>query len=837
MSDIANRMTGNTKNKVHVYALRVAAAVFVAVLSALAAGFACACSKRVDISFSTESLRILVGDSRDLFPYVVFSPATADDKEITLSADGDCLEIDGTSVTAVRSGDVTVTAKSHGGGEASIRITAEYRTANGISISADGDTVQNLSDPAAPSAIEFTARFDEYVDPAAVASWSINGAHVADGNTFVYAPPSFGEFDISASVQDVSDSVTVKVYRETAAVASYDGALRQTNDFSPCVFAVKEQIDTRNPRSITEWSVNGARASSAQVFEFVPPSSGTYEITVKVNGKKRTFASGADCAVITAVGDRVPTVSEIAFDDTDGVFVKWRDGGHIRSVSITAPSGDRTVYSRSDSLYSQRFSAGAFDATDIIKVCAADGEEAGKYTVKLTADGQSAEYEFWQYPYKASEYIGEKALCNNKFLSDDGQTREWIRELYACGRRSGKAYVARDYDAERALDVAKSAAELCGMPCTRAEVTGSIVSLYFGEYFNAPVKSSVRAYTRAIYSSLPHIEYDAAARRSGSYRLAVDRAAKKIAVTDSEQLLIAALCGYSPVPTQSGSAQTVYSAARTALLNIIGASYTDAQKVHAVYDWLTWVCVRPTVEDADGSCRFLEGVFGGRSIDATGAVSSEGAAKAFALMCGMEGIECVICSQTSGSSVYFWNKVKLSEVWYNVDVYGGMAPSGSTPSSHKTLFLSDAQAAVYGLSCSEAPEAVDDGGVYYLQKNTFDGQYFDAFVDLSEKDGYNIIKAAVFSAFDGQRRNSVSLIGIGGVTTVSPCNYFGAEFSLDGRLSAEEVQAVKDAVLRAVGEYGTEVLSARFSADTVKTHFTDGDRILHVTAPKPSGVI
>lgn len=836
-------MAEGKENKKISQFIRISAAFFAAAVCVIAAFFVCACSKRVDISFSTESLHMRVGERRDLFPYVVFSPSTAANKDFTLSADSDIVSVDGTAVIAVSDGEATVTARSSSGGEAAVRITIDYRAANEVLISAVGELVQNVSDASAATQIDLSAVFGDHVDPSTVASWSVNGAHAAVGNTYRFTPPSFGEFKITASVQDVCDSVDVKIYRETSAVASFVGELRQSNDFSPIRFSVRENIDTRNPMSVTQWTVNGAVAAETHDFEFVPPSSGTYEISVRVNGRVREFANGADSVTVIAVGDRIPSVSEIAFDDADGVFVKWRDGGHIRSISVTAPSGERTVYYRSDSLYSHRFMQGAFDATDIIDVCAEEGCEPSAYAVKLTADGQSAEYAFYQYPFEAKKYLEENVLCNNKFLSDDVQTREWVKELYACGRRMGKAYVARGFAAESAAETAKSAAKLYGMPCTRAEVVGSEITMYFGDYVNAPVKSSVRDRTRREYSSLPHVEYDAASRRNSAYRFAADRRAKKVSVSDSEQLLTAVLGGCAPMPTQTGAAAAVYAAARTALLNIIGADYTDRQKVHAMYDWLTWVCARPAVVDADGSCRFIEGVFGSRNIEATGAVTSEGAAKAFALMCGMEGIDTVICSRMSDGSAYFWNKVKLCEVWYNVDVYAGIAaPDGSTdggfaPCSHKTLLLSDVQAAAYGLICADSPEATDDGGAYCLQKCTYGGEYFDAFVDLSEKDGYNTIKAAVFSSFDAQRRSEVSAIGIGGATSVAPSNYFGVEFALDERLSAAEVSAVKSAVLRAADEYAAQAIGTQFEVGTVKTYLTDGNKVLLVTALKPRGVV
>lgn len=828
-------MTEYVKNRIPLRTKRTAAVLLAAVLAFVAVFLVFGCAANIDISFSVETLRLSVGDRRDLFPYIEFSPSTAADKSITLSASNECVTVDGTSVIAADAGTVTVTATSSSGATASVDISVAYRDVNSIEMSINGDLIQNVSSSSAPTVVDFAVELDDYVDPQTDVVWYVNGDRASDGGAFEFAPPSYGEFEIAAAVQNIREAVSVKVYRETVAEAYHDGNLDQSNDFSPVRFWVRENIDTRNPRSVVEWTVNGAFASSLPVFEFTPPSSGTYEVEVRVNGRARAFHGGGNSAVVTAVGDRIPTVSDVVFDDVDGVFIKWRDGGQIRSVSVTAPDGSRTVYYRSDSRHSYRFSAGSFDASDIIDVCA---DEIGTYTIKLTADGQSADYKFRQYPTSVEKYLERKVLCNNEFISSCEQAVQWVNELYACGIHRSEAYI--DCETESVSAAVKGAAVKLGIEAN-VTVTDSVISLTLDDYVNSPVKSSEIIDARRSYSYSPHIEYEAENRRSSSYKFAVDRAQTKVTVSNSEQLLLAVLGGRALDPVPSSAAQAVYSSARSALLEIIGAAYTDEQKIHAIYDWLTWVGRRPKHVDIDGSCRFIEGIFGNRNIAATGAVTSEGAAKTFALLCGIEGIECIVCSQNMSDTAYFWNKVKLNEVWYNVDVYGGIVYSSDIGAvgnfvlnTHKTLLISDESALLYGLNSGDGNEATDDGGVVYLQKSFYGGEYFDTFVDFSEKDDYNKVKAAVFSAFDGLRRGVITTLGVGGTALSIPSNYFGIELFLDRDMNGSDIAAVTANALRAIDEYASEILETQFASGTVYTYFADN--ILHVIALIPRGV-
>lgn len=777
------------------------------------------CAVKPSVSFSVTELELKVGDSRDILPYALFSPSTADDKRLTLRSDGDCVTVNGTTITAVKPGTAVITAESSGG-KASIAVSVEYRAAQNLSVAAVGNTVQTV-DGGDAEKVTFTAELDDYIDPSTAVEWRVNGEVFGNGTTFEFTPDGYGEYKVTASAQGLTCERDVLIYRKTDVSGKCSGKLEQFRDYSPVVFSAREKIDTRNPRSVYEWRINGSVYSHAAEFVFTPRAVGEYNVELTVNGVKREI-DGKPAALVRVTGDRAPK-GRVEFDDTDGVYVVWNDGAPAVSVTVKSPAGETAVYSRADVRHSYRFSDGTFDADGIISVTAAN---PAAYEVTVTADSVGESFEFMQYPSSAAVYINRKVLCRNSFITDADDCAKYVEELYACGMSSAQAYLSREAAADAksvsAVETAaKTALKLLGITAS-VSVTDGILNIEFEPYANAPTVAATSSAPQT-HTTLPHIA--TADRRPVGYILPIERATESVSVENTEQLLTAVNRGVRPEAKENSAAASAYALCRAILLNIMERDFTDTEKVHAVYDWLQFSTRR--VETDDGtSADYLEGVFGG-SVSAGCAVTSRGAAKAFALMCGMEGIECKIAA-TDGNTPYFWNKVKLDGLWYNVDAYGGeVAPSGTNTeyTSHSRLFIGDAKAKELGLvSAVSVPEAFDDGKAEYLHKSIFGGVYCDNYICEAEASDYEQVRSIVFGAFSDQAVSTFTMLTPRGSLTVS-VDECGAEIMLDPDLDAEKTEKVSKNARRAAVEYFNTVLGSELDETAVNVR-SCGDLLL-----------
>ncbi len=776
--------------------------IFITVVAIIAAAavavILCACSQSVGISFVTDKLELCVGDTRDLLPYAVFDPATADDKVFSLSSDGDCIETDGTSVRAVRPGTATVTAYSSGGA-AEIQITVAYRAAANLTLICSGDTVQTVESGKSAETVSFTARLDDNIDPNTEVVWSVNGQNAHTGRTFDFEPDGYGEFTVSVTAQGLYDEQTVKIYHSTEAEGAVDGELMQSRDFSPVYFYAEENIDARNPRSEYLWTVNGDGRSSEPTFTFVPHSMGSYEVELYINNVKRKI-DGKDSIVVTANGGRAP-VGSVRFDDCGGVYIVWRDGAAARSVTITDPGGTRNTYSSFDARYSYRFEPGRFNADGLIDVCS---DKSGEYVIAVTGDEQGEAASFLQYPADAAQYIDNDVLCHNSFISDAAQAADWIRELYAAGIANKTGYLSREVSAggtaaESVLAAARAESDRLGMAGS-IEIAGSYIYVRFEPFVNVPSECA-EPIGDQVYMSPLHIEdHDGGSHRPTKYSFPIELAERTVKAENSEQLLLVVSDGCRPEFADGSAVGNLYSRIKSALISIIGAKYNERQKVHAIYDWLQFCTLHAESARRESSADYIEGVFGNSSL-APGAVSSLGMAKTFAVMCGIEGIDCEISSMRAGSEYYYWNKVRVDGMWYNVDVYGSeLTVSGNNEcTSHGRLFISDREAAELGLVPTGEP-AYDDGGAAWLDKSIYDGQYFDYHIAVGEVNDSDALNAAIGMAFEANERSSVTVWTPRGKYTQAIVVY-AAEFMLDGALSSEDVKAISENIMASVVSY------------------------------------
>lgn len=147
-------------------------------------------------------------------------------------------------------------------------------------------------------------------------------------------------------------------------------------------------------------------------------------------------------------------------------------------------------------------------------------------------------------------------------------------------------------------------------------------------------------------------------------------------VYNSEELWWAVEHGYKPVfPIKGTRAELIYERAKMVLRDIITEDMTEYERVLAIYEYLIEAVaydydaaesMKSASEEKKNTCYYLEGVFEiGRAV-------CDGKSKAFVLLCGIEGIDCVRAfGAASGNVGHAWNYVELDGVWYTVDTTGG----------------------------------------------------------------------------------------------------------------------------------------------------------------------
>lgn len=218
----------------------------------------------------------------------------------------------------------------------------------------------------------------------------------------------------------------------------------------------------------------------------------------------------------------------------------------------------------------------------------------------------------------------------------------------------------------------------------------------------------------------------------------IDSLSKSYPVSTTNQLLYVVEHGYKPLPEKGSEAERIYNAARSLLNTILPQDAADYEKVLAIFDYLVLhIEYDQAMANASSSlgdtwplydAYYAEGVF-----DRQKAVC-DGIAKAFSLLCNIEGIPCI---EVSGNS-HAWNRVKIQNNWYVVDATFGNLQINERPHSvadHGQFLISDAQKAAAGYaSASYAAIRADAAfGHFAYQTVFFDNKRIDLVITSTDE--------------------------------------------------------------------------------------------------------
>ncbi len=251
------------------------------------------------------------------------------------------------------------------------------------------------------------------------------------------------------------------------------------------------------------------------------------------------------------------------------------------------------------------------------------------------------------------------------------------------------------------------------------------------------------------YTQLKYDMHGFVSTRSEDYdAFAINYINDSVSVSDTDKLFFAVINGYRPEPVADSAAERIYDKAKSVLRTIVDDDMTDEEKAHAIYDYLilnvaydydllNYVQENATLERKDTQKYngfALEGVFDdGRAV-------CDGISKAYALMCNIEGIECLqVTGNTAEGVGHAWNKFKADGKWYNADpTSGGLLLSADGESAegitHRYFMLTDEE-----MGKSNIPDTGKTGftdkvadnkyDFFATQTFTYDGTEYDCVLD------------------------------------------------------------------------------------------------------------
>ncbi len=348
-----------------------------------------------------------------------------------------------------------------------------------------------------------------------------------------------------------------------------------------------------------------------------------------------------------------------------------------------------------------------------------DTETAREAVIRLATEATSAGLYNFDSDTKWTAFVEEESTSNGDMFA------------YLCQKLLGLYPATANLSWGKCVNTTTEA----GTTTSDSEADASFVfKVYYANSLSVDVTATDSAYEKVLeeYLNLKIYDYTNSytylgqySRRSSSTSFAID-SCESMDVTTTEQLLMAVQYGKKPnFVGDSAVAEEVYANAKAVLLAIVNDTMTDLEKVTAIFDWLSYAMnvnlyANNTINDTylvtadisvygNRSIYYLENVFYGLTNSSYGSsdgefyfgfsqgwATSESLAKAFTLMCAIEGIESRVVygsyTTNEGATVsHAWNKVKIAtssassaQAWYSIDIMfsDGVYDFGSLSSSY-----------------------------------------------------------------------------------------------------------------------------------------------------------
>ena len=754
--------------------------------------------------------------------------------------------------SAVSLGEATLTVVTKQNNKtATAAVTVSYAEPTGISIVPDASLIylenQNTVIVAADdlSPVSFTATLAESasVDPEEEIVWTHGTTTVTQSvaEPFTVTPQGVGSTTLTAKVarkEEVQASLAVNVVEPITNVSiTYDAALlvQEPDEYKTVAFTLSYTLPSdQNPTPIIEWFVNGESAGFGKSFAYTPTQAGAYTVEVKINGGAVLFEGSSPSVTVQARGYLQPQGVTIDYDNCyPSVFVRWSGTAGAAGVAVQI-TNDRTGVTLSDLstenlALAEKFTDSSFNATEYF-TGSFGTVFTDTYTVRVKTLGDddgilsesswSAPHTSKQVAVAAKPYLDARFYdgARNYYVRSDDEFFEWFEYAMlwrpsSLSKEGEYLYLDYDYGAnnkpEWLVKGYTAAQRVIAGAMDRLPFTGSFSFNGYGtadgkvcrfvisfETDGTPSKKTTGHSEQQWNALRPHVNYDASKVRPVNYAFPID-AKTPVTVRTSDQLYYTAMLGYKPVPEAGSAAATLYAYARKVLRNIVSNDMTDAQKLHAIYDWILWrvlydyeVLDIARLSDAvKYESYYLESVLTDESYYGV----CDAMSKAYTLMACIEGFECVRVIGEAGSSGnrggHAWNKVKLGGQWYIVDctwgdasvqlVAGGAHKEAAT---HDYLLVTDAMV---------ASNHFEQEGITYPATATTRYPWYDEPVgtgsqavdfhidgDLSESK-MNAEVAALVDYMLQDMQHLDATYSVGGSSTYTYAEYYGYEIVVD----------------------------------------------------------
>lgn len=535
--------------------------------------------------------------------------------------------------------------------------------------------------------------------------WTVDGRTVEGykGGSFALGDKEVGWHTVSARVAnrdgDVFESeIKVNRYERRDAMPVLectDGNLIQIEGApSPVEFKIKYEGEP-SPYDLAEWFVNGKKVKRdnaeyhGEIFEFTPGNVGQYVISAAVNGQVLT-----DSFTVTLPGSSVPSGVKVDYDTFyPAVSVSWNTAAADESFTVrVTKTSDRTVKEYPATGGNVIIDGGKINLSGSDYVFAVKSDGNGSY---LEPSAYSDPVTVAKLPAKAEEFLKSSWFGGNKYISSDDEffafydymmlyrNQPVVRSTYSkdtvylgykpnvtLSRLSEIAFNRAGYTGSYSIDV------------KRDKNDNNIVSLEFTfNTVSTPSKqnSGGEVSTKQLNGIAPHVSETGRAADSALYADNEALPAAKAETTD--QLYRILEMGYRPDFSGSADsrAKTAYDYAKKVLNRILDDNMSDADKAHAIYDWIMWRVLYNTrassVNEISEAVKYKAFYIESVLTDSEYFAVCDGMSKAYSLMCNLEGIQCVRVtgSAYSGGTEggHAWNKVKVDGQWYIVDCTWG----------------------------------------------------------------------------------------------------------------------------------------------------------------------